>query len=232
MIHPLVPFAIRGAIWYQGEANVRPLDELYFEKEKALILGWRKVWGQDEFPFYFVQLAPFNYGRHKQGTSPFLMPRIREAQAKALSILNTGMVVTTDIGDLRNIHPSNKLDVGKRLALVALAKTYGRRELVYSGPLYKSMSIEDGKARIKFDHIGTGLASRDGKLLTWFKIAGEDRKFVDADAEIDGEEVVVWNDSVSKPVAVRFGWHMEAIPNLMNKEGLPASPFRTDDWQD
>jgi sialate O-acetylesterase len=140
------------------------------------------------------------------------------------------MAVTTDIGDLNDIHPANKQDVGKRLALWALAKTYGRTDLVYSGPLYKSMSIQRTTIRIAFDHVGSGLTSSDGKPLSWFEIAGPDRKFYKANAEISGSSVLVWSDKITEPVAVRFGWHQEAAPNLINKEGLPASPFRTDNW--
>ncbi|MFQ5805615.1 MAG: sialate O-acetylesterase [Phycisphaerae bacterium] len=231
MVHPLVPFAIRGAIWYQGEANVGSADGMmYHEKMKALIGGWRKVWGQGNFPFYYVQLAPFDYQLHRREYSPYWLPEIWEAQTASLSIPNTGMVVTTDISNLQDIHPGNKLDVGKRLALWSLAKTYGREGIVYSGPLYKSMSVEDGKIRIRFDHVSNGLASRDGKPLNWFEIAGQDKKFAEARAQIDGDTVVVWSETVTDPVAVRFGWHQEAEPNLMNKEELPASPFRTDPW--
>jgi len=224
MVHPLVPFALRGAIWYQGESN-REDGLLYEEKMKALIKGWRKVWNRGDLPFYYVQLAPFRYGG-----DPLLLPQIWEAQKATLSIPNTGMAVITDIANLDDIHPKNKQDVGKRLALWALAKTYGRKDVVYSGPLYKSMSVEGDKIRVRFEHVGTGLASRDGKPLTWFTIAGADANFVEAKAEIDGDSVVVSSNKVEKPVAVRFGWHQEAEPNLMNKEGLPASPFRTDDW--
>jgi sialate O-acetylesterase len=230
MIHPLIPFAIRGAIWYQGESNL--LDGmLYHEKMKALIGGWRKLWNQGDFPFYFVQLAPFRYeGWPSKDVTPTSLPEIWQAQLISLSIPNTGMAVTTDITELHDIHPHNKQDVGKRLALWALAKTYGRTDLVYSGPLYKSMSIQRTTIRIPFDHVGTGLTARDGKPLTWFEIAGADKKFYKAGTEISGNAVLVWNNKVRKPVAVRFGWHQEAIPNLINKEGLPASPFRTDNW--
>jgi len=223
MIHPMVPFAIRGAIWYQGESNNGD-GMLYYEKMKALIGGWRKVWRQGEFPFYFVQIAPF--GRYAAGN----LPRFWEAQAAAMSIPNTGMAVTIDVGDLQDIHPKNKQDVGRRLALWALAKTYGDDKRVYSGPMYKSMSAEGGKVRIRFDHVGGGLASRDGEPLRWFQIAGADRKFVEASAEIDGDTVVVRSEAVASPVAVRFAWDKAARPNLVNKEGLPASPFRTDRW--
>lgn len=224
MIHPLVPFAIRGAIWYQGESN-REDGLLYYQKMRALINGWRKVWNEGDFPFYYVQLAPFRYGG-----DPLLLPQIWEAQSNALALPNTGMAVVTDIANLTNIHPQNKQDVGRRLALWALAKTYGRKDLVYSGPLYKSMSVEGNKIRIRFEHAGGGLVSRDGRDPNWFTIAGDDKNFLQAQARIDGDTVLVWSDSVEKPIAARLGWNQEAEPNLMNKEGLPASPFRTDDW--
>ncbi len=224
MVHPLVPFAIRGALWYQGESN-NGEGMLYHEKMKALITGWRKVWGQGEFPFYYVQLAPYRYGG-----SALRLPGIWEAQAATLAVPNTGMAVIVDIGNVRDIHPRNKQDVGKRLALWALAKDYGRKDLVYSGPLYKAMKAEDGKIRITFDHVGGGLATRDGKPPSHFQIAGADKKFVDAQAIIDGKTVVVSAAAVAKPVAVRYAWQQLAVPNLMNKEGLPTSPFRTDKW--
>ncbi len=230
MIHPLIPFAIRGAIWYQGESN---LDDgmLYEKKMEALIGGWRKVWGEGDFPFYFVQLAPFRYKDWpSKDVTETSLPKLWEAQVASLAIPNTGMAVTTDIGDLNDIHPKNKQDVGKRLALWALAKTYGRSDLVYCGPLYESMSVEGNKIRINFKYVGGGLVSRDGKELNWFEIAGADKKFVKAQARIDGDTVLVWSDEVAEPAAVRFGWNQEATPNLMNKEGLPASPFRTDKW--
>ena len=226
IINPLIPFAMRGVIWYQGESNMGD-GMKYCDRMKALIAGWRKAWGQGDFPFYFVQLPPADYG-----ADPLKLPELREAQAATLVLPNTGMAVTIDIGSYPDCHAPNKQDVGKRLALSGLAKVYGRGNLVYSGPLYKSMSVEGGKVRIRFDHIGGGLAARDGnaKELTWFEMAGADRKFVKAGAQIDGETVLVSNDAVAQPAAVRFGWHQQAVPNLMNKEGLPAAPFRTDDW--
>ena len=228
MIHPLVPFAIRGAIWYQGESEAMKNDGmLYHEKMKALINGWRKVWGQGELPFYFVQIAPCKYYSHYPH-GPFALPKIWEAQTATLSLPNTGMAVTTDIGDVNDIHPPNKQDVGKRLALIALAKAYDKQDFVYSGPLYQSISIEGHKVRIYFDHVGSGLGSRDGNALTWFEITGKDGEFVKANAVIDMNTVVVSNPNVPNPVAVRFAWYEQAIPNLVNKEGLPASPFRTD----
>lgn len=226
MVYPIVPIAIRGAIWYQGESNMRE-GMVYHEKMKALINGWREVWKQGDFPFYFVQLAPWGgYDRN----DPTHLPKIWEAQTATLALPNTGMVVTTDIGNIRDIHPKNKQDVGLRLALWALAKTYNKDNLVCSGPLYKSMKVEGSKIRLSFDHVGGGLVSRDDQPLTWFQIAGEDQQFVEAVAEVDGDTVVVSSDSVQSPVAVRFGWDQIAEPNLMNKEGLPASPFRTDSW--
>lgn len=221
MISPLVPYGIRGALWYQGESN-NGEGMLYHEKMKALIQGWRHIWNNKELPFYFVQLAP--YSRYRG--NPENLAGIWEAQLKTLSVPHTGMAVTVDISNLKDIHPKNKQDVGKRLALWALAKTYGQKDLVYSGPLYKSMKVEDNKIRVSFDHVGSGLVSRDGEPLSWFTIAGEDGKFVKAEAKIDGDTVVVWSESVNNPKAVRLGWHQDAEPNLSNKEGLPASPFR------
>ena len=226
MVHPLVPFGIRGAIWYQGESNLGA-GMHYNDMMKGLIQGWRSVWGQGEFPFLYVQLAPFKYG-----AAPTALPEIWEAQTATLSFPNTGMAVVTDIANTSDIHPRNKQDVGKRLALWALAKTYGKDDLVYSGPLYESMVVEGGRIRLKFQHVGGGLKSRDGKPLDWFSIAGEDKKFTPATATIDGESIVVESPQVASPVAVRFGWNQLAEPNLSNQAGLPASPFRTDRWTD
>ncbi|HVV99040.1 MAG TPA: sialate O-acetylesterase [Planctomycetaceae bacterium] len=226
MIHPLVPFAIRGALWYQGESN-RGQGMKYHTYMKALISGWRKVWGEGDFPFLFVQLAPYRYDQNSTA-----LPEIWEAQTATLAVPNTGMAVTTDITTVNDIHPPNKQDVGKRLALWALANTYGKKDIVYSGPLFDSMQVEGDKIRIKFKHVDGGLVARDGKPLNWFAIAGEDKKFHQAQATIDGESVVVHSADVKQPVAVRFGWDQIAEPNLMNKAGLPASPFRTDKWTD
>jgi sialate O-acetylesterase len=225
MIHPIVPFGIRGFLWYQGESN-RGQGMQYYHLKRGLIEGWRKVWGQGDFPFLFVQLAPFKYGNNFTA-----LPEIWEAQTATLGVKNTGMAVTTDITTLNDIHPPNKQDVGKRLALWALAKTYGKQDLVYSGPLYKGMKVDGAKIVIEFDH-GAGLKSSDGKPLSWFAIAGADKKFVKAQAEVQGDTVVVSAPGVTSPVAVRFGWHELATPNLANKAGLPASPFRTDKWTD
>jgi sialate O-acetylesterase len=234
MVHPLIRFAIRGVIWYQGEANLND-GPIYAKKMEALINGWRKVWNLGDFPFLYVQLAPYRYEYLpvEEGSDvldDYRLPLIWEAQLDALKIANTGMAVTTDIGDLYDIHPRNKRDVGYRLSLWALAKTYGWKDLVYSGPLYKSMTVEGDKIRIAFEHMGGGLISLDDHPLTWFEVAGQDRIFFKARAKIDGDSVLVWNEKISNPVAVRFGWHQLAEPNLGNKEGLPASPFRTDRW--
>jgi sialate O-acetylesterase len=224
MIAPVKPLAIRGAIWYQGESNVN-IGLKYTNKMKALIEGWRQVWGYD-FPFYFVQLAPF------AGYGDPALPPLWEAQVASLKIPKTGMAVTTDIvHNIRDIHPNNKIDVGNRLALWALAKEYGKTDLVYSGPLYKAMKVEGGKIRLSFAHVGGGLKARDDKPLTEFQIAGADGNFVPAQATIDGDAVVVEAKEVAAPAKVRFGWHKRANPNLVNKEGLPASPFQTDNWQ-
>ncbi len=224
MIHPLVPYGIRGVIWYQGESN-NGEGMLYCETMKALIHGWRKLWENEHLPFYYVQLAPFRYGG-----DPARLAGIWEAQSAALSVPNTGMAVTVDIADVADIHPKNKQDVGRRLALWALAKTYGLPGSVYSGPVYHSMRIEDGRVRLFFESLGGGLVARDGNALTHFSIAGVDREFKAAAAVIDGDTVVVSSPEVPHPVAVRLGWHQEAEPNLSNAAGLPASPFRTDRW--
>ena len=230
MIHPLVPFAIRGVIWYQGESDVGAGMHYYYLM-KGLIQGWRKIWKQGDFPFYYVQVAPYHYSKtfpdHCKAED---LPLLWEAQTGVLSVPNTGMVVTNDIGSVGDTHPRNKHDVGKRLALWALAKTYGRSGLVYSGPLYDSYRIEGDKVRISFKHTGGGLLSRDGKPLSWFTIAGEDKKFVSAAAVLDGDTIVVSNAEIPMPVAVRFAWDQLAEPNLSNKEGLPAPAFRTDRW--
>lgn len=226
MIAPLVPFTIRGAIWYQGESNVFGKNGLkYYDKMKDLIEGWRQVWGQN-FPFYFVQIAPFS------GYKPDDEPALWEGQVASLKIPGTGMAVITDlVANIKDIHPVDKIEVGERLALWALAKDYGKKGLVYSGPLYKSMTVEGNKVKLSFAHVGGGLKSRDGKPLSEFQIAGADGKFVPAEAAIDGSNVVVQAKDVAAPKQVRFGWDKMANPNLMNAEGLPASPFQTDNWQ-
>ena len=222
MIHPLEPFPIRGAIWYQGESNLGE-GMRYAEHMRALVGGWRQLWGEGDFPFYFVQIAPFNYGGN-----PAAEAEIWEAQTVAAdTIPNAGMAVINDIGNLQNIHPTDKQDVGHRLALLALAKTYGQKDLVYSGPTFKSLTAEGDHLRVTFDHVGGGLKSRDGKPLDWFEIIDADEGgFVKADARIDGDSVVLSAPGVKHPVAMRFAWSGLAEPNLMNAEGLPAGAFR------
>ena len=222
-IYPIVPFAMRGAIWYQGESNMGEAM-LYYEKMKALISGWRNVWNNESISFYFVQLAPFrNYAIDE-------LPRLWQAQTESLKIPNTGMAVISDIGNIEDIHPRNKRDVGKRLALWALAKNYGRKDIVFSGPIYKSMKTIEDKIEISFDYVGDGLATRDGKEPDWFEIAGKDKQFHPAKAQIAGNRIIVSSEKVASPAAVRFAWDNIAEPNLMNKNGLPASSFRTDNW--
>ncbi|MFA6128356.1 MAG: sialate O-acetylesterase [Bacteroidales bacterium] len=224
MIRPLIPFAIKGAIWYQGESN-RYDGFLYRQIFTGMIENWRHDWNLGDFPFYYVQIAPYTY---QDNASTGLL---REAQEYAMKKLpNTGMVVTMDIGNLRNIHPSNKHDVGKRLANWALAKNYGMINIPYSGPLYQSMQSQNGKIIIHFDYASGGLTSF-GNELKHFEIAGNDRVFKPALAVIDGKSVIVSSDEVRDPVAVRFGWHSTDLTNLFNVIGLPAAPFRTDNWE-
>ncbi len=222
MIRPVQPFAIRGAVWYQGESNSGE-GKLYTEKMKALVGGWRQVWGNADLAFYFVQIAPYNYGGNAQRIGEFW-----EAQALAAEeIPNSGMVVINDIGNLKDIHPTNKQEVGRRLALWALAKTYGKKGVEYCGPTFKSMAIEGDKLRVNFEH-AAGLASRDGKPLSWFEmIDAEEGGWTQADAAIDGQSVVLSAQGVKRPVAMRFAWSMLAEPNLMNAAGLPAGAFRS-----
>ncbi|MBN1952312.1 MAG: 9-O-acetylesterase [Bacteroidales bacterium] len=225
MINPIVPYGIRGAIWYQGESNVGRGFE-YRTLFPTLIDAWRKVWNIGDFPFYFVQIAPWEYSEKEASPAA----EVREAQFMSLSVPNTGMAVTMDIGNPANIHPANKEDVGQRLARWALNKDYHFEDVVYSGPLYKSFEIKGSKAIVSFDHTGGGLMMK-GKALTHFEIAGSNQVYYPAEARISGNVIEVWNEKVSNPVAVRYGWSATAEPNLFNAEGLPASPFRTDDWK-
>lgn len=235
MIAPLKPFAIRGALWYQGESNCMDVNDgaTYADKFEALIKGWRKVWGQGDFAFYYVQLAPYNYFSNRDKprvNSPDELPKIWEAQSRCLRLPNTGMAVITDtVDDTKDIHPVNKQDVGKRLALLALNKTYGKKEVACTGPVFKAMKVKGGKAVLTFDGVGSGLHVKDSQELNSFTIAGADGEFVPAEAQIEGETVVVSSSEVPEPKSVRFGWHELAQPNFFNEAGLPASPFRTDD---
>lgn len=223
MINPITNFNIAGVIWYQGEGNVGvPAYHILFT---TMITSWRKAWHKD-FPFYFVQIAPFaGYGNNNISGA-----LLREAQTKTLSLPNTGMIVIHDlVTDLNNIHPQNKKEVGYRLANLALSETYGKKGLIYKTPQYKSMQIEKGKIRIFFTNTGKGLMS-EGNIIREFYIAGSDKVFMPAIAEIQGNTIIVWNKSVKGPVAVRFGFSNAAIPNLFSKEGMPVNIFRTDEW--
>ena len=227
MIHPLLPYTIKGALWYQGESN-NGEGMLYHEKMKALIAGWRSVWNNPELPFYFVQLAPFRYGSDNDPR----LPGIWQAQLETLKVPHTGMAVTTDITTLRNIHPPNKQDVGKRLALWALVKDYGKKlKGQYSGPIFSKIDHAEGKdsLTVHFQKDSTGgLTTNDKKPVSHFEIAGKDGKWHPAKATIVyGDHLIVKSDAVKKPVHVRFGWHQMAEPNLVNGAGLPASPFST-----
>jgi sialate O-acetylesterase len=229
MIEPLAPYAIRGALWYQGESNLFSGDGLkYAGKQKKLIADWRKRWAQGDFSFYFVQLAPHLYSVVDSKVGADALPIFWEAQTSTLSVPNTGMAVTVDIGgDVADIHPRNKQDVGKRLALWALAKDYGEKDLVYTGPLFKKHTVQGNKIQLAFDH-AAGLTGRDNKPLTGFTIAGKDGQFVPAEATVEGKAVVVRAEQVDHPVAVRYDWSENPDGNLVNAAGLPASPFRTD----
>jgi sialate O-acetylesterase len=220
MIAPLAPFTIKGVIWYQGESNAEYAWQ-YRKLFPAMIANWRSDFKNEKLPFYFVQISP-----HRSQN-----PVIREAQLYTLqTVPYTGMAVTTDNGDSTDIHPRNKKLVGERLSLWALHNEYGQKKLDYSGPLYQSMKVQGSNIRISFTETGSGLLAKDGAALTEFTIAGEDQQFVPAQAVIEGNTIIVSAASVVKPVAVRFAWSNVPKPNLYNKAGLPASPFRTDHW--
>lgn len=232
MVAPLAPYAMKGVIWYQGESNIIEYTDgiIYADKMTALVEGWRKDFKQN-FSFYYVQVAPHLYhvARPATNVSPEEAPRLWEAQTASMRLPKTGMIVTTDlVDDLMDIHPRNKKDVGERLARWALAKDYGKSDVVVSGPIFRSMRVAGGKARLSFDYLGGGLVAKDDKPLTWFVVAGRDGRFYPANAVIEGDEVVVSHPLVAEPAVVRFGWDEAAQPNFFNKGGLPASPFRTD----
>ena len=227
MIAPLLNYKIKGVIWYQGESNTgKPLE--YRELFPALITNWRQNWDQGDFPFLYVQLA--NFMEVKDHPCESNWAELREAQLKTLSVPNTAMAVTIDIGEWNDIHPLNKEDVGKRLALAAQKLAYGDKNVVHSGPIYKSMKIDENTIVLTFTNIGSGLIAKGNGRLRHFAIAGADKNFVWAKAKIEDDKVIVWNDDISNPVAVRYAWagNPEGA-NLYNKEGLPASPFRTEE---
>ncbi len=224
MIHPLIPFGIRGAIWYQGEANVGRAEQ-YAKLFPTMIKNWRQKWGEGKFPFYYAQIAPYPYG-----STGMLSAALRDAQRKTLSVPHTGMVVTLDIGDTTNIHPANKEEVGRRFSLWALNKIYGRKKMIFSGPLYRNMEIKGNQAVISFHHVAGGLTSKN-KDLVYFEIAGENSEFVPAEARIKGNHVIVESSKIKHPTAVRFAWRDKAVPHLFNTAGLPASSFSTVSFQ-
>ncbi|MEW7847606.1 sialate O-acetylesterase [Massilia aurea] len=231
MVAGLVPFGLRGVIWYQGESNIVDGEDpaSYTSRMEALVAGWRGAW-KTAFPFYYVQVAPHLYHIVRKATvkDRDALPRMWEAQAQALRIPDTGMVVTTDlVDDLRDIHPRDKKSVGLRLASLALSDTYGKRGIVAYGPVFRSMAVRDGKAVLAFD-FADGLTGRDGQPLDWFEIAGADGHYHPASAMIERGRVVVASANVAQPVTVRFAWDESAQPNLVNKAGLPALPFRSD----
>lgn len=231
MIHPIEKFPITGVIFYQGETNAGRAAQ-YQNSFASMITNWRQKFNQPDMPFYFVQLASYN-ADNKNDPSGSAWAELREAQRQTLNLKNTGMAVTTDIGDPGDIHPRNKQDVGRRLALWALHDVYGKTDLVYSGPMYKSARQEGQKMIVSFDHTGSGLMVKDKYgYLKGFMVAGADQQFHWAKAQLRGNEVEVWSDEVANPTAVRYGWVDNAEEaNLFNREGLPASPFRTDNWK-
>lgn len=226
MINPITNYSIKGFLWYQGESNTGRADE-YAKLQPAMIEDWRRRWNNLNAPFLYVQLPGFMEMSYLPSESQWA--QFREAQLKSLSIPNTAMAVAIDLGEWNDIHPDRKKDVGDRLALAAENIAYGDKDVVYSGPLYQSSTIEGNKIVISFSHTGSGLITNDGEELSEFAIAGSDRKFVWAKARIEGNKVIVWNDEITSPVYVRYAWADNPVnPNLYNKEGLPASPFRTD----
>ncbi len=226
MVHPLIPFGIRGVIWYQGESN-RAVAAQYNQTLTALIEDWRARWGQGDFPFLFVQLPNFGKLQSEPKARDVSLAMLREGQLKTLALANTAMAITIDIGEADDIHPKNKQDVGKRLALAARAVVYGEK-IVHSGPVYKSMSVNGDKITLKFNHVGGGLVAR-GDELKGFAITAGDGKWFWAKAKIVGETIVISSDKVTSPKYVRYAWAGNPICNLYNKQGLPASPFRTDE---
>jgi sialate O-acetylesterase len=227
MAAPAINFAIKGFIWYQGEANTTRAKE-YAKLLPALIADWRNKWGGGNIPFLYAQLPNFMEADYSPEESDWA--QLRQSQLEALAVPNTGMAVAIDAGEWNDIHPLDKKDVGERLALWAQHLAYGAKELVYSGPIYRSSIVEGNKMVLTFSNTGSGLVVKGGGDLYYFAIAGADKKYVWAKARIEGNKVIVWNDTIANPVSVRYAWadNPEGA-NLYNKEGLPASPFETDD---
>jgi sialate O-acetylesterase len=226
MIAPLTNYSIKGFLWYQGEGNTGRPEE-YAKLQPAMIADWRRLWKEGDLPFLYVQLPNFMDMNYLPSESNWAM--LRASQLKSLSVPNTGMAVTIDLGEWNDLHPDRKKEIGERLALAAEKIAYGEKDIVHSGPIYQSATIDGNKIIISFSNIGSGLMTNDGEELSEFAIAGADKKFVWAKAKIDGDKVVVWNDTISQPMYVRYAWADDPVnPNLYNKEGLPASPFGTD----
>lgn len=226
MIAPLINYTIKGFLWYQGEANTGRAEE-YAKLQPAQIIDWRNKWKQGDLPFLWAQLPGFMDYNYLPSESQWAA--LRESQLRSLSVPNTGMAVAIDLGEWNDIHPDNKKTVGERLALIAEKLTYGENNIVYSGPVYQSSTIDGSKMTITFNNVGSGLITNDSEELSEFAIAGADKKFVWAKAKIEGDRVILWNDDIANPMYVRYAWADNPVnPNLFNKEGLPASPFRTD----
>jgi len=226
MLYPMVNFMLKGMVWYQGESNSSRANEYKFALS-TLIGEWRKLWKQGELPFLFVQLPDFLEPKNEPSDGDWAI--MRDQQLRTLSVPNTAMVVTVGLGEWNDIHPLRKKEIGQRLALAAEKLAYGDKKVVASGPTYQSMKIIGNKIELTFSNCGSGLGTSDGKQLKYFAIAGADRKFVWGKAEIKGNKIIVWNDKITNPEIVRYGWaDNPAGANLCNKEGLPASPFTTE----
>ncbi|MDR2914865.1 MAG: sialate O-acetylesterase [Tannerella sp.] len=232
MVAPMIPYSLKGFLWYQGETNVINGDgEIYAEKQKCLIESWRSAWEDERLSFYYVQLAPYTYSQRRGdliASTWEALPSFWEVQTSCLNIPYTGMVVTTDlVDDPKDIHPSYKWIVGERLARLALCKDYGRSDLICSGPTFKKMTVDKDKITLEFDHIGSGLVTNDGKDPDWFYLKGDNGRFKKVHAVIHENKIILSGEYNMKNPVIRFGWDEVAMPNLFNKEGLPAVPFRT-----
>ncbi len=236
MIAPMAPYALKGFLWYQGEQNLINGDrELYAKKQELLIQAWRSAWNDEKLPFYYVQLAPYAYSQRRKDLSPKTweeLPYFWEVQTSCMTIPYTGMVVTTDlVDDVKDIHPSYKWIVGERLARWALAKDYGKADIIYSGPQFKAYTLADSKVILEFDNIGSGLTTNNERSPNWFYAKDKRGRFSKVEAKIEDNKIVIPTEGLSTPLSIRFAWDELAMPNLVNSEGLPAIPFRIDNIQ-